>query len=61
MGLSTIEELTSDSRPIRVSAVGKGNKFKNFLHALDEQQKKVSMNNMNLLGLEVKKVSYHEK
>ena len=46
---------------MRVSAGGKGNKFKNFLHALDEQQKKVSMNNMNLLGLEVKKVSYHEK
>lgn len=36
-------------------------KFRNFLTALEEHQKKVSIDNMNLLGLEVKKVNYSEK
>lgn len=36
-------------------------KFKNFLNALDEHQRRVSVDNMNLLGLEVKKINYCEK
>lgn len=36
-------------------------RFRNFLTALEEHQKKVSIGNMNLLGLEVKKVSYAAK
>lgn len=61
LGLSTVDELVSETRPIKVTAIMKGSKFKNFLSALDEQQRKISLNNMNLLGLEVKKVSYCEK
>lgn len=36
-------------------------KFKNFLNALDEHQRKISVDNMNLLGLEVRKINYCEK
>jgi hypothetical protein len=62
MGLSTIEEMAIEAKlPRNNNIQSKSIKFKNFLNALDEHQRKVSVDNMNLLGLEVKKINYCEK
>ena len=47
--------------PQKVKSQNKCRKFKSFLHLLDEHQKKISHENMNLLGLEVKKIHYSAK
>lgn len=62
IGLTPIEEITPEKRNSKKNAYqSKNAKFKNFISTLDEHQRKLSNENMNLLGLEVRKISYCEK
>ena len=55
------EDESIENGGLKARSQSKTRKFKSFLNILDEHQKKISNENMNLLGLEVKKISYCSK